>query len=73
LIMLFTDGLYEVHDEHHQLYSQELLVADVQHRAQLPVETLFDELFAKIREFADNRMFADDVCLVGLEYTDENV
>jgi len=68
LVMLFTDGLYEVQDRHDALYSQELLVSGVQRRTQLPAPRLFDELLAEIRAFAADGAFADDVCLVALEY-----
>ena len=68
VVMLFTDGLYEVEDRQQELYSQAMLVAGVQRRAQLPVGRLFDELLAEIRQFAADHSFADDVCLVGIEY-----
>jgi phosphoserine phosphatase RsbU/P len=67
VVMLFTDGLYEVEDANHELYSQEMLVADVQRRLQLPAGQLFDELLEQIRRFSAQVKFADDVCLVGLE------
>jgi sigma-B regulation protein RsbU (phosphoserine phosphatase) len=69
LVMLFTDGLYEVQDAQQQLYSQDLLVTDVQRRAQLAASQLFDELLEQIRRFSAESRFADDVCLVGIEYT----
>ena len=68
LVMLFTDGLYEVQDRHEALYSQALLVAGVQQRAQLPAAQLFDEILAEVRRFSADKGFADDVCLVGIEY-----
>ena len=66
--MLFTDGLYEVEGDNQELYSQELLVAGVQQRAQLPAPQLFDELLTEVRRFSTDKKFADDVCLVGMEY-----
>jgi sigma-B regulation protein RsbU (phosphoserine phosphatase) len=68
IVMLFTDGLYEVQDRNDELYSQAMLVAGVQRRAQLPAPQLFDELLAEIRRFSGDIGFADDVCLVGIEY-----
>jgi sigma-B regulation protein RsbU (phosphoserine phosphatase) len=68
LVMLFTDGLYEVEDRQNELYSQALLIAGVQRRAQQPAGQLFDELLAEIRHFSADNSFADDVCLVGIEY-----
>ncbi|HYV26311.1 MAG TPA: SpoIIE family protein phosphatase, partial [Candidatus Eisenbacteria bacterium] len=67
LIMLFTDGLYEVEGPGDVLYSHEMLVAAVQKRMKLPAPALFDELLVEIQQFAEGREFADDVCLVGME------
>jgi sigma-B regulation protein RsbU (phosphoserine phosphatase) len=68
LVMLFTDGLYEVQGRNNELYSQEMLVAGVQRRTQLPAPQLFDELLAEIRRFAADSAFDDDVCLVAVDY-----
>jgi serine phosphatase RsbU (regulator of sigma subunit) len=68
VVMLFTDGLYEVQDSENELYSQAMLVAGVQRRAQLPVSRLFDLLLAEIKRFSADGGFADDVCIVGMEY-----
>ena len=68
MVMLFTDGLYEVEGRNDELYSQAMLVAGVQRRAQLPAPQLFDELLAEIGRFSSDNGFADDVCLVGMEY-----
>jgi len=68
VVMLFTDGLCEVQDRNNELYSQAMLVADVQRRAPLPVPQLFDELLSEIKRFAADHAFDDDVCLVGIEF-----
>ena len=68
VVMLFTDGLYEVEDSKNELYSQAMLVAGVKRRAQLPVPRLFDSLLAEIKRFSADNGFADDVCIVGIEY-----
>jgi phosphoserine phosphatase RsbU/P len=68
MVMLFTDGLYEVEGADSELYSQDLLVAGVQRRVQLPAPRLFDELLAEVQQFAAAKKFDDDVCLVGIEY-----
>ena len=49
VVMLFTDGLYEVEDRNKELYSQAMLVAGVQRRVPLPAPQLFDELLAEIQ------------------------
>ena len=72
MLMLFTDGLYEVQDRDDELYSQALLVTGVQRRVQLPAPQLFDELLAEIQRFSADKGFADDVCLVGMEYAGAN-
>jgi sigma-B regulation protein RsbU (phosphoserine phosphatase) len=67
MIMLFTDGLYEVQAEDNQLYTQDLLVAAVQQRIQLPARRLFDEILDETRRFSGANGFSDDVCLVSVE------
>jgi sigma-B regulation protein RsbU (phosphoserine phosphatase) len=69
LIMLFTDGLYEVQDKHHGLYSQSQLIAEAQRRVQSPAAQLFDDILEQVRQFSESTEFADDVCLVGMEFT----
>jgi sigma-B regulation protein RsbU (phosphoserine phosphatase) len=67
LVVLFTDGLYEVEGAEGDEYGQERLLAAVRKRSQLPAAQLFDELLADVQKHAGNRGFADDVCIVGVE------
>jgi sigma-B regulation protein RsbU (phosphoserine phosphatase) len=67
LVMLFTDGLYEVQSPSQELYTQEMLAAGVRKRLNLPTARLFDALLQEARDFAAGHEFADDVCLVGME------
>jgi sigma-B regulation protein RsbU (phosphoserine phosphatase) len=67
LVLLFTDGLYEVHNAANELYTQALLIEGVQRRAQLGAAKLFDGLLEEIRAFSGGTGFSDDVCLVGVE------
>jgi phosphoserine phosphatase RsbU/P len=67
LVMLFTDGLYEVHGPNEELYSHERLALDVKNLIQKPAGPLFDELLKIVRAFATDHKFDDDVCLVGME------
>jgi sigma-B regulation protein RsbU (phosphoserine phosphatase) len=67
LVMLFTDGLFEVQGPRDELFTQEMLVDAVRKRAQMPPGELFDALLEGIRSFAGERGFSDDVCLVGME------
>lgn len=68
LLMLFTDGLYEVQGADEELYSQQRLMLDITHFLSLPPAQMFDELIRVIRNFAISHEFEDDVCLVGMEY-----
>ncbi len=72
LVMLYTDGLYEVHAPDQELYTQEMLMAGVQKRSQMPAALLFDELLAEVRDYAADHEFLDDVCLVGMEWAGLN-
>jgi len=68
-LMLFTDGLYEVQGQNEELYSQERMILDVENLLTKPAGELFDALLQSIRAFSVDHEFADDVCLVGMEYT----
>jgi sigma-B regulation protein RsbU (phosphoserine phosphatase) len=68
-VMLFTDGLYEVQGLNEELYSQERMMLDVQNLLPKHAADLFDALLDAIRAFSVDHEFADDVCLVGMEYT----
>ncbi|MDP9291586.1 MAG: serine/threonine-protein phosphatase, partial [Verrucomicrobiota bacterium] len=67
VVLLFTDGLFEVESPQAELYSQQHLLAAVSKRASLPPEKLFEELLSEIRQFTNQAEFPDDVCLVGME------
>jgi phosphoserine phosphatase RsbU/P len=67
LVMLFTDGLYEVEGPENRQFSQELLLQAVQKHAGLHGPDLFDAILKEIKQFSASSEFADDVCLVGVE------
>ena len=67
LIMLFTDGLYEVEGANGVFYDMNMLQSAVQRRAALSCGDLFDGLLAEIRGFSSGGEFQDDVCLVGVD------
>jgi sigma-B regulation protein RsbU (phosphoserine phosphatase) len=70
LVVLFTDGLYEVEGANQQLYSQEKLMEAIKRRARVPTGELFDQLLEEVRAFGQGAEFADDVCLVGMDVAD---
>ena len=67
LVILFTDGLFEVLDADDKEFGQNRLLAAVQERSQVPAEQLFDELIDLIRRQSRTGEYSDDVCLLGVE------
>jgi sigma-B regulation protein RsbU (phosphoserine phosphatase) len=67
LVVLYTDGLYEVYDVNGQQYGEERLLAALRKRIHLPCTELFDEVLKEMQQFSHTNTFADDVCLVGME------
>ncbi|HKQ39008.1 MAG TPA: fused response regulator/phosphatase [Verrucomicrobiae bacterium] len=68
VLLLFTDGLFEINGETQEEFGQERLLAAVQRRIEVPPDKLFDEILAEVREYAGDE-FIDDVCLVAAEVT----
>lgn len=68
LVVLFTDGLFEVQCSDDE-YGEDRLQATLCQKMHLPVDTMFDELLTEIREFSANCKFSDDVCMIGVNAT----
>ncbi len=68
-ILMFTDGVYEVDNEHDEEYGQERLLAAVRKRIHLPTAELLDALLLDVQQFSKAAEFDDDVCLVAMEAT----
>jgi serine phosphatase RsbU (regulator of sigma subunit) len=68
LVMLFTDGLYEVHAPDQSIYTREMLLAAAQRNQALPAAGLFDALLREVQGFATNHTLEDDICIVGMEF-----
>jgi phosphoserine phosphatase RsbU/P len=66
ILLLFTDGLFEVEGADAQ-YGQLRLLKSVSHRVDLRAEELCKQLVAEVREFAVSKDFSDDVCLIAIE------
>ncbi|MBT8038250.1 MAG: fused response regulator/phosphatase [Verrucomicrobiae bacterium] len=66
-ILLFTDGLFEVENEEEQAFSEDRLRDVIQQRASLPLGKLLQDTSHEIKDFAQDHVFTDDVCLVGVE------
>ena len=70
LVMLFTDGLYEVQGPNEELYSQERMMHGRERPpAQSPPHSCSTNCWQPSARFSVDHEFADDVCLVGMEYT----
>jgi serine phosphatase RsbU (regulator of sigma subunit)/FixJ family two-component response regulator len=68
MIVLFTDGLYEVEGPDGE-YGEERLLASVRERMHLPPPKMFDEMIEEILQYSGSREFEDDVCLLEMELT----
>ncbi len=67
LILLFTDGLYEIDNPAGEEFGQERLLSAVRQQFRQPTAALFDGILAEVQRFSQCREFDDDVCLVGVE------
>lgn len=67
LVLLFTDGLFEVENTTGDVFSEERLRDLILKHASLAPETLMHTIFSETEKFAEGEAFSDDVCLVGIE------
>lgn len=67
LVMLFTDGLFEVEDTAGNLFSEEQLQATASKHAALVPQEFFNQVLDDIRGFSKRESFDDDVCVVGVQ------
>lgn len=67
VLLLFTDGLFEVEGSEGRLYDYHRLSRAVGDRSRLPTRELCHSLIADVRQFSVNRQFNDDVCLVAMD------
>ena len=65
LIVLFTDGVFEVQGGDDE-YGEQRMISCLQRHINLPVDSMFDQLLNETRAFSSSGEFADDVCLVGI-------
>lgn len=67
LVVLYTDGIFEVPGPGHEEYGEERLVEAIRSRMHQNPGVLFEDLLAEIQQFAADHEFCDDVCLVAIE------
>ena len=69
LLMLFTDGLYEMDGPNDTLYEMSQLADAIARLRAQPTPQLFDTLLDELRAFSTTGAFGDDMCLVGVDLT----
>lgn len=67
LIILYTDGLFEVEGSEGKHYGQERLFGAFARFAKLPASELLDHLLGDVVRFAGKNVFSDDLCVVAIE------
>ena len=67
VLVLFTDGLYEMHGPEEEEFGFDRLVAAFRQRSKLPPAQMLDEILAEVRAFSQQKDFEDDICLVAVE------
>jgi PAS domain S-box-containing protein len=67
LVVLFTDGLFEVETAEDDYYGADRLLAAVRKRMHLAAGQLFGEVVAEIQGSCISGKFTDDMCLLGVE------
>jgi phosphoserine phosphatase RsbU/P len=67
LVVLFTDGLFEVEVADDDYYGAERLLEAVGKRMHLTASELFGEVVAEIQSSCISGRFTDDMCLLGIE------
>ena len=67
LILVFSDGLYEVENTRADAFGVGRLSDLVRQHMGRPLDQLMQDVFNEIERFTEGRAFPDDVCLVGME------
>ena len=67
LLVLFTDGLYEMHGPDEEEFGLDRLVSAFRQRTELPSAQMLDEILAEVQAFSQRKEFEDDICLVAVE------
>jgi sigma-B regulation protein RsbU (phosphoserine phosphatase) len=67
LVVLFTDGLFEVETAEDDYYGADRLLAAVRKRVHMAARQLFGEVVAEIQGSCISGKFTDDMCLLGVE------
>ncbi|HEY5743716.1 MAG TPA: SpoIIE family protein phosphatase, partial [Terrimicrobiaceae bacterium] len=66
-ILLFTDGLFEVRGTDAQFFDESGVLTCARQRVDLCANEICKEIVEEVRQFAAEKEFADDVCLIAME------
>ncbi|MDB6131005.1 MAG: putative sensor protein [Verrucomicrobiales bacterium] len=67
IVLLYTDGLYEVEGAAEAQFSPELLKDVVSKHGSAGCPEVLDLVLGEIRNFSVEKSFSDDVCLIGMQ------
>ncbi len=67
LILLYTDGLYEVENAAGEYFDQRMLLHGLETRVMHTPEAIFEETLEEVQRFSESGGFIDDVCMVAVE------
>jgi serine phosphatase RsbU (regulator of sigma subunit) len=67
LVVLFTDGLFEINGPDNVEFGPSRLKSAIASRAGQHPDRLLAEVFNEARDFSAEKRFEDDVCIVGIE------
>jgi serine phosphatase RsbU (regulator of sigma subunit) len=67
VLLLFTDGLFEVENSEGELFGETGLIKAVSQVVGVPPEGMIRSAVEEAEKFAAGRPFADDMCVVGVE------
>lgn len=67
IVLMFTDGLFEVESAAGELFDYRRLVSTVREMSNLSPSEICREVVREVQEFSAELEFSDDVCLVSME------
>lgn len=67
-LLLYTDGVVEAINQEETAYGEERFANFLNHRLNLPVETIIKESFTDVYTFVDGAPRFDDITLLGITY-----
>ncbi|MGE0831742.1 MAG: PP2C family protein-serine/threonine phosphatase, partial [Simkaniaceae bacterium] len=64
LLLLFTDGVVEAHNDQQELFGEEKLMALLREKSRLRPQRIVDDIIEEVARFADGCSQYDDLTLV---------